>query len=121
MDFNDIIKLLDETVANLKDTMRRKSSDYTGGKTSQDPFANFNSTNVFDVDPIIGIMIRVLDKMQRIRSFVKDDELQVPNESVDDAFDDMIGYTILAKALMKQRRDTDSIQKLDDPASSRKS
>ena len=104
MTIEDIIKMLEDTTTELKDTLRRKSSDYTGGEGSQDPFANFKSTEVLGVDPVIGIMIRVMDKIQRIRSFVNDGELKVANESVYDAFDDIIGYTILAKAMVKQKR-----------------
>ena len=96
--------MLEETTNGLKDTLRRKSSDYTGGEGSQDPFANFKATQVLDVDPVIGVMVRIMDKIQRVRSFVNDGELKVSNESVYDAFDDMIGYTILAKAMVKEKR-----------------
>jgi len=105
MTIEEIIKLLEETTNDLKNTLRRKSSDYTGGQASQDPFANFRATEVLDIDPVIGIMMRIMDKIQRVRSFVNDGELKVPNESVYDAFDDMIGYTILAKAMIKEKRD----------------
>jgi len=112
MTIEEIIKLLEETTNDLKNTLRRKSSDYTGGEGSQDPFANFRATKVLDIDPVIGIMMRIMDKIQRVRSFVNDGELKVPNESVYDAFDDMIGYTILAKAMLKEKRDAVTNQKI---------
>lgn len=112
MTIEEIIKLLEETTNDLKNTLRRKSSDYTGGEGSQDPFANFRATEVLDIDPVIGIMMRIMDKIQRVRSFVNDGELKVPNESVYDAFDDMIGYTILAKAMLKEKRDAVTNQKI---------
>ena len=86
--------------------MLKKNSDYTGGKTSNDVFANFRTSELLDVDPITGIMIRVLDKVQRIRSFVNDGELKVENESVYDACEDIINYMILVKAMF--------IEKLED-------
>jgi len=112
MTIEEVITMLEETTNGLKDTLRRKSSDYTGGEGSQDPFANFKATQVLDVDPVIGVMVRIMDKIQRVRSFVNDGELKVSNESVYDAFDDMIGYTILAKAMVKEKRDAVTNQKI---------
>lgn len=104
MTIEEIIKMLEETTNDLKQTLKKKSSDYTGGEKSKDPFANFRATEILDIDPIVGIMMRIMDKIQRVRSFVNDGELKVPNESVYDAFDDIIGYTILAKAMIKEKR-----------------
>jgi len=109
MTIEEVIKMLDDTANGLKDTLRRKSSDYTGGEGSKDPFANFKATEVLDVDPVIGVMVRIMDKIQRVRSFVNDGELKVSNESVYDAFDDMIGYTVLAKAMVKEKREKNAI------------
>jgi len=104
MTIEEVITMLEETTNSLKDTLRKKSSDYTGGEGSKDPFANFKATETLDVDPVIGVMIRIMDKIQRIRSFVYDGKLKVSNESVYDAFDDIIGYTILAKAMTQEKR-----------------
>jgi len=104
MTIEEVITMLEETTNSLKDTLRKKSSDYTGGEVSKDPFANFKATETLDVDPVIGVMIRIMDKIQRIRSFVYDGKLKVSNESVYDAFDDIIGYTILAKAMTQEKR-----------------
>lgn len=104
MNIEEVITMLEETTNDLKDTLRRKSSDYTGGETSQDPFANFKATEVLGVDSVIGVMIRLMDKIQRVRSFANDGELKVKDESVDDAFNDIIGYTILAKAMTREKR-----------------
>tara|TARA_R100000742_G_C4218050_1_gene42586 strand:+ start:384 stop:650 length:267 start_codon:yes stop_codon:yes gene_type:complete len=84
--------------------MRTKNSDYTGGKNSTDPFANFKSSTVIGIHPVHGLLMRVLDKIQRIRSFVNDNELQVPDESVEDACNDIVNYAILAKAMLHEER-----------------
>ena len=84
--------------------MEKKNSDYTGGKGATDPFANFRCSTVLDIPPVHGIMLRVMDKIKRIHSFVNDKELQVPDESVDDACDDIVNYAILAKAMLKEER-----------------
>ena len=48
--------------------------------------------------------MRLIDKVQRIRSFTNDKQLQVSNESVDDACEDIINYAILAKAMLIEER-----------------
>lgn len=105
MNIENIIDILEESFKDLADTLRKKNSDYTGGEKSNDPFANFQASQVLGVDPIIGILIRVMDKIQRIRSFANDGSLKVSNETVDDAFNDIIGYIILAKAMIRERRE----------------
>lgn len=84
--------------------MRKKNSDYTGGKGATDPFANFRCSKVLDIHPVHGIMLRVMDKIKRIHSFVNDKELQVDNESVEDACNDIVNYAILAKAMLLEER-----------------
>lgn len=111
MTIDNIVGLLEETTTQLAQTLKKKSSDYTGGEKSVDPFANFRATESLGIDPVIGIMMRIMDKIQRIRSFVNDGELKVPNESVYDAFDDIIGYTILAKAMIIEKRNQINVSK----------
>tara|TARA_R100001377_G_scaffold54070_1_gene31860 strand:- start:459 stop:848 length:390 start_codon:yes stop_codon:yes gene_type:complete len=84
--------------------MEQKNSDYTGGKSSTDPFANFNASSILDIHPVQGLLLRVIDKIQRIRSFTNDKELKVSNESVEDACDDIVNYAILAKAMLMEER-----------------
>ena len=85
--------------------MGKKNSDYTGGEKATDIFANFKASKVLDIHPVKGILMRMMDKIQRIQSFTNDHKLQVPNESVDDACEDIINYAILAKAMLKEERD----------------
>ena len=84
--------------------MLAKNSDYTGGKGAKDVFANFKAAEFVDVHPVSGLLMRLMDKVQRIRSFVNDKELRVANESVEDACDDIVNYAILAKAMLKEER-----------------
>ena len=57
-----------------------------------------------DIHPVQGLLLRLIDKVQRIRSFTNDKQLQVSNESVDDACEDIINYAILAKAMLIEER-----------------
>ena len=104
MNSKELLDLHDATCRECKDIMRTKNSDYTGGKGATDPFANFKSSVVIGIHPVHGLLMRVLDKIQRIRSFVNDKELQVPDESVEDACHDIINYAILAKAMLREER-----------------
>jgi len=100
----ELLALHKETCESCLDIMRKKNSDYTGGKNSTDPFANFKCSEVLDIHPVHGLLIRVMDKIKRIHSFVNDKELQVPDETVDDACEDIINYAILAKAMLREER-----------------
>jgi len=77
-----------------------KNADYTAG--SSDPYANFRIAESFGVHPAIGIVLRITDKLQRIRSFALSGEMAVKSESVDDACDDIVNYAILIKGLLRE-------------------
>jgi hypothetical protein len=104
MDTKELKIIHKQTTQKCLDIMLKKNSDYTGGKESQDIFANFRMSEAFDIDPIIGIMMRVMDKIQRIRSFTNDGSLKVSDESVYDACEDIVNYAILTKAMFIERR-----------------
>ena len=106
MNTEELLRLHDETCSKCKEIMKQKNSDYTGGKTAQDIFANFNSAKIIGMHPVKGLLIRVIDKIQRINSFTNDKELSVSDETVTDACDDIVNYAILAKAmLIKERKE----------------
>ena len=104
MTIEDLLELHDQTCKSCRDIMLKKNNDYTGGKKATDIFANFNSSKILDIHPVQGLLLRVIDKVQRIRSFTNDKELSVPNETVEDACDDIINYAILAKAMLIEER-----------------
>tara|TARA_R110000772_G_scaffold46106_3_gene105336 strand:+ start:950 stop:1291 length:342 start_codon:yes stop_codon:yes gene_type:complete len=104
MTTEELLQLHKNTCETCRDIMKQKNSDYTGGEKSTDPFANFNAASVLGIDPVQGLLLRVIDKIQRIRSFTNDKELKVPNESVEDACDDIVNYAILAKAMLMEQR-----------------
>jgi hypothetical protein len=104
MNTKQLLQLHDETCKSCRGIMEQKNSDYTGGKSSTDPFANFNASSILDIHPVQGLLLRVIDKIQRIRSFTNDKELKVTNESVEDACDDIVNYAILAKAMLMEER-----------------
>ena len=104
MDIQELLKIHDETCDKCKGIMQRKNNDYTGGKKATDVFANFNSSIILNINPVQGLLLRVIDKIKRIYSFTNDKQLQVPDESVDDACEDIVNYAILAKAMLIEER-----------------
>ena len=81
--------------------MRAKNHDYSGG--TGDPFTNFTAGEILGISGELGILLRSLDKFQRIRAFVETGNLAVKTESVDDAIEDVINYMILLKGLIKHK------------------
>ena len=104
MTAKELLQLHDETCKTCRVIMEKKNSDYTGGRGATDPFANFNASKILNIHPVQGLLLRVIDKIQRIRSFTNDKELSVPNETVEDACDDIVNYAILAKAMLMEQR-----------------
>ncbi len=105
MTIEDLLELHEETCDKCRDIMAKKNNDYTGGKTAKDIFANFKASQILNIHPVKGILMRMVDKIQRIQSFTNDRKLEVPNESVYDACEDIINYAILAKAMLTEERD----------------
>ena len=65
----------DDLCKAAKDLMTRKNHDYTSG--SGDPFANFRGSSYLGIDPVLGVMLRMQDKMMRVRTFAEKGELKV--------------------------------------------
>lgn len=98
-----LLALHEQTSSDCREIMRAKNHDYANG--SRDPYSNFRIAESFGLHPVTGILLRVTDKLQRIRSFVSTGELKVSGESVDDACDDVVNYAILMKGLLREERE----------------
>lgn len=94
-----LLALHDDLCKSAKDLMTRKNHDYTSG--SGDPFANFRGSSYLGIDPVLGVMLRMQDKMMRVRTFAEKGELKVKDEGVKDALVDLINYTVLMYGLIE--------------------
>lgn len=108
----ELLALHDTLSKKAKEIMVKKNQDYTGG--SEDPFANFRGAEMLGVDPILGLMIRMTDKMQRVKSFILTGELAVTDESVADIGPDLMNYCVLMQGMLNERLDG-IIEKLTAP------
>jgi hypothetical protein len=80
-----------------RDLMAAKNNDYRGG--TGDPFANFRGSTTFGINPAVGILLRMQDKMMRVKTYAEKGLLQVKGEGIDDAIIDIINYAVLLHGL----------------------
>jgi len=99
-----LLKVHTETCRQALAIMDVKNNDYSGGEHAHDALANFKASESLGLHPITGLLLRMQDKLQRLRSFANDGKLAVPNESAEDACLDLVNYAILAKALILDER-----------------
>jgi hypothetical protein len=95
----------------------KKGNDYARG---DDPFANFRTAEAIGVKPIKGILIRMMDKIQRLNNYgvvgkldnesAEDARLnnygvvgKLDNESAEDAVMDIINYASLIGGLICEK------------------
>ena len=96
----NLFQLHRELCSRALDIMKKKNHDYAGGNgPHQDCFANFRGSSYLGINPIMGILLRVQDKIMRIRTFAEKGKLKVADESVEDAILDVINYMILVRGL----------------------
>jgi len=93
----------EEVEAILKLTSN-KNSDYTGGNQCDNPFANFDGSEDFGVEPLVGLSIRMADKFQRLKAFCRDGKLSVNDrgDTTRDIFRDLIGYSLIAIGMLER-------------------
>lgn len=89
--------------------MAKKNHDYRGG--SGDPYANFRSAPQLGITPIQGILLRMNDKMMRVKTFDEKGELKVKDEGVEDALIDIINYAVLIGGLIQEDKHNDNANK----------
>ena len=81
-----------------------KNSDYTGGKQCDNPFANFDGSEEFGIQPLVGLSVRMADKFQRLKAFCRDGKLSVCDhgDTARDIFRDLIGYSLIAIGMLER-------------------
>lgn len=85
--------LLDE-IGKLHD---RKQEDYGA---DHDPFANVRASGEFGVAPWIGALVRLNDKVTRLKQFSRKGVLA--NESAEDSMLDIAVYSLIALVLYRE-------------------
>jgi len=83
--------------------MESKNHDYRGGSDS-DPYANFRGSTLLSIHPAIGILLRMQDKMMRVKTYVEKKQLKVQTkgDTLDDAVLDIINYSVLLLGMLTE-------------------
>lgn len=97
-------KFRHEEVQYILELTGQKNSDYTGGDGCNNPFANFDASVEFNVDPLTGICVRMQDKFQRAKAFCAAGSLEVntDGDKAKDIFRDLIGYSLIAIGMLER-------------------
>jgi hypothetical protein len=86
-----------------------KNHDYAG--FNEDPFANFKIVERCGISSTEqGFLTRMMDKISRVNSFVKQGVLNVKDEKIEDTLLDLANYSILMAAYIKSIKDESNAQ-----------
>jgi hypothetical protein len=99
-------KVLDE----MRAVHDRKSADYGFG---DDPLANCRASEEFGVPAWVGVLIRLNDKVTRLKSYLANGKLA--NEGVEDALLDLTNYGAIALVLYRELVAADPMEKASEP------
>jgi hypothetical protein len=103
MTTKELLKYHSEFCGHARAIMAKKNHDYAG-QSGRTPFANFETTERVGITTTEkGMLVRMLDKMQRLNTFSDCGELKVDNESAQDACMDIVNYAILLAAYIHQK------------------
>lgn len=100
MTTEELLQMHEDLCRKARELMTKKNADYTGGGGR---FANFDSSQMYNVHRVTGALIRMNDKAQRINSFVVQG-LQVKDESVEDTIVDLINYAVLIAGMIAEEK-----------------
>jgi hypothetical protein len=99
MSCDDYLTFVEGLFESMLELITTKNKDYTAGGSA---FANADKAIEYGVDPMVGVLLRMEDKMQRVRSYIKSGELAVKGEGIEEAFKDIIGYSSMCLGMLEQ-------------------
>lgn len=94
MNRGDLYLLHTNLCAEALELMKKKNEDYA---TGNDPFRNFRTFGE------LGILVRMSDKIARLRTFLERGEFSVADESCRDSIRDLINYAVLLQGMLVER------------------
>lgn len=103
MNRTEFLEFQRQTFDTLHEITKRKNQDYGGG--GDDAFNNFTTVeNLGIASTEQGFLTRMNDKFARIISFMKNGELLVKDESVEDTLFDLANYCILMAGYLRSKQ-----------------
>jgi len=101
----EYLEFVDSMLELVKGMIAQKNRDYTSG--SGDALFNLRDATNLGLTPMHGLALRMGDKFKRLQTFVKTGSLSVKNEGAEDVFKDLIGYSLMGLALLREQYDLD--------------
>lgn len=103
MTSNELFKIHQNLCEDALSLMERKNHDYAG-KSGVEPFANFTRAEAMGITTTErGMMVRMLDKMSRLSSFMDSKEFKVEDEKLRDTILDLINYSVLLYSYLEEK------------------
>ena len=100
---DELFKMHNEMSTYALDLMKKKNADYAG--SGSDPFANFRRTEALGIcSTEQAFLVRMTDKMSRLSTFANKGKLVVTDEGVHDTLIDLINYSVLLAAYIKDKQ-----------------
>ena len=97
----DLLDLHEELSDRAHGIMKAKNEDYANPSESGNPFANFQGSSAFGIHPVLGVILRIQDKLKRLDTFSRRGDLKVKGEGWQDACMDVINYAVIIAGLIK--------------------
>lgn len=103
MNRDELIEYHEQICEEARELMRVKNHDYAGKNTSS-PWMNFERSEIMGLCKTEqAFMVRILDKVSRLITFIDAGELAVKGEGVHDSIVDIINYMVLFSAFCKDK------------------
>jgi hypothetical protein len=100
----DFLKAFEEITVKMVEVAKAKNHDYAG--FDDDPFANFKIVeNCGIASAEQGFLTRMMDKVSRINSFVKQGVCNVQDEKIEDTLQDLANYSILFSLYIRSKKE----------------
>ena len=97
----------DDALDELKMLHDCKNHDYA---TAENPYKNLEGVERIGIEAWRGIVIRLMDKFERVQQYCVNGDLAIKSEGMEDTFKDIAVYSTLAMILF--RKDQDKRQEL---------
>lgn len=100
--YKEFEKDFEEFISSMRSILIKKNHDYTA--ESADPLFNFRRSENMGIPSWKGAMIRFSDKVSRLETFAKKEELKVEDENFIDTLRDAANYLFLIAELYKDNK-----------------
>ena len=94
----------DDALDELKMLHDAKNHDYA---TAENPYQNLEGVERLGIEAWRGIVIRLMDKFERVQQYCVNGELAIKSEGLEDTFKDIAVYSTLAMILFRKDQEKD--------------